>query len=218
MTSFAIEENGKLRFVEATAAQDHCFDNIRGIACSSDGRWIAVTSTVASTLVLLERNGTTGKTTIYQVLKDEENEVRGLQGAFGCAFSPDGKFVYTCSGRFGGDNSVGVFSLSQEGKLTVVQELFDGTDELNGYAGGNGIAVSADGRNVYVAGQLSKSVACFARDPKTGKLKLIEIIPNQNQQLESPSDLGISPDGKFVYVAVEGNKSIAIFHREGSGD
>ncbi|MBI4661069.1 MAG: beta-propeller fold lactonase family protein [Verrucomicrobia bacterium] len=218
VTAFAIEEPGKLRFIQATDAQNHCFDNMRGIAISPDGQWIAVTSATASTLVLLERDAGSGKTAIRQMLKDEEGGVRGLEGAFGCTFSPDGKFVYTCSGRFGGDNAVGVFAVSKDGKLAVVQEQFDGTGELKGYAGGNGIAVSADGRNVYVAGQLSKSVACFERDARTGKLRSIQVVPNQDKQLESPSDLGVSPDGKFVYVAIEGNKSISIFRRETGGE
>ena len=52
-----------------------------------------------------------------------------------------------------------VLDAAQDGHraLELVQETFDGTDALRGFAGGNEIVVSPDGHNVYAAGSRSRN-------------------------------------------------------------
>ena len=107
---------------------------------------IVVTSSIAGTLVVLDRDVTTGETTVRQVIKNGDGDVRGLDGALGVAFSPDGQFAYTSAGRFRGDSVVGVYKFDEAGQLSLVQEIVNAEDDLPDFVGGNEITVSADGR------------------------------------------------------------------------
>ena len=142
-------------------------------------RTIVVTASTAGTLVVLDRDVTTGKTTVRQVIKNGDGDVRGLDGAMGVAFSPDGQFAYTSAGRFRGDSVVGVYKFDEAGQLSLVQEIVNAEDDLPDFVGGNEIAVSADGRSVYAVASRSESIACFDRDTLTGKLTFIDTIANE---------------------------------------
>ncbi|MCH7800856.1 MAG: beta-propeller fold lactonase family protein [Chloroflexi bacterium] len=130
VTVFRISEKGKLEFIEANTGESSCFSGARGIAIHPDGKTIVVTASSAGTLVVLDRDAKTGKTTVRQVLKDEEGDVHGLDGAMGVAVSQDGQFVYTSAGRFQGDSAVGVYKFDKAGKLALVQELMNGEEGL----------------------------------------------------------------------------------------
>lgn len=211
VTVFRIADD-ELEFVEA--GQDSGFANVRGIAVSPDGNDIAVTSSDAATLIVLNRIESSGKTSTRQVIEDERNGVHGLDGAMGVAMSADGQFVYVSSGRFRGDNAIGVYRFDDEGELSLVQELENGTDDLQGFEGGNEITVSPDGLNVYAVGSGSSSLACFEREPETGRLRLLETIPDEQDRLKAAAGICVSPDGEFVYVAAEQSGSISVFRRQ----
>jgi 6-phosphogluconolactonase (cycloisomerase 2 family) len=217
---FRVADN-KLKFVESFPGEEQCFAGARGIALSPDGKSLYVTSFQAGTLVVLSRDQASGRLSLKQVLKDG-GKIKGLGGVECVCASPDGKFVYTCSGRFlgtkivGGANGVSAFRVEDDGNLTLVQEFISETSDLKNFAGGNDVIVSPDGLNVYACGTLSKSVACFDRDPKTGKLEYITTL--QSDATGGPSELGAnalawSPDAKFLYLTVEDEGVISIFQR-----
>ena len=56
---------------------------MRGIAVHSDAKTIVLAASTAGTLVVLERDIMTGKTTVRQVIKNGDGEVRGLDGVMG---------------------------------------------------------------------------------------------------------------------------------------
>jgi 6-phosphogluconolactonase (cycloisomerase 2 family) len=214
VTVFRITEEDKLCWVEADYGENGCFNGARGIALHPDGKSMYVTSSGAGTLVMLSRDAISGKTTVKQIIKDEEGGVHGLAGAFAVALSPEGNFVYTSAGCFHGDNAVGVYRRSEDGTLALVQEIVDGTDALRDFTGGNEIVVSPDGHNVYAAGSRSSTVACFRRDPMTGKLTYLETLTGTGPVLLGrPSGVGISPDGDFLYVAAEHSHALSVFKR-----
>lgn len=217
VTCFRVTDDRTLEWIEATKGRDDCFANSRGIATSPDGGSLYVTSSDAGTLVVLSRDAKTGKTEVRQILKDETGDVHALMGVSSVAASSDGKFVYTSSGRFLGDSAVSAFKVEKDGTLSVMQEFMsdetaEGDNAIKNFLGGNEILITSDGRNVYAAGTRSSSIACFDRDPKTGRLTVRTTIDVGNGEL-GPAGLGVSPDGKFLYAAVEGDGVLAIFER-----
>jgi 6-phosphogluconolactonase (cycloisomerase 2 family) len=205
----------KLELVGTDAGKDSCYTGARGIAFHPDGKTAFVVANDANTLVSVDRDESTGKTSVRQVVKDEENGVHGLAGAMGVVVSPDGRFVYVSAGRFQGDNAVSTFRLGSDGKLSLVQEILNGEGELRGFEGGNHLDISPDGLNLYVSATRSRSVACFRRDPETGKLRVLETLPDGGDATENgAAGIGVSPDGRFVYVATEDGKALSVFRRD----
>jgi 6-phosphogluconolactonase (cycloisomerase 2 family) len=109
---------------------------------------------------------------------------------------------------------VSVFRLTTAGQLAFVEEFIEGDGVLRNFDGGNQIAVSPDGLNVYAIATLSRTIACFHRDPATGKLRYLETIADGGADAGSGADgIALSPDGRFVYVATEDTKAISVFAR-----
>jgi DNA-binding beta-propeller fold protein YncE len=112
----------------------------------------------------------------------------GLSGANAIAASPDGRNVYVTAGTAGtaqgpGYGAVATFSRdASSGVLTQTSCISsDGTDSVDGAIGtcaasgpglldADGIAATADGKNVYVAGFTSGSIVQLTRDTGTGAL------------------------------------------------
>ena len=102
---------------------------------------------------------------------------RELDGAIGVAVSPDSRNVYVASSV---DAAVAVFDIDpgtgglaqkagQDGCVSESGSLLsceDGRALLQAWA----VAVSPDGRNVYVASFQSDAVLIFDRDPATGAI------------------------------------------------
>jgi 6-phosphogluconolactonase (cycloisomerase 2 family) len=208
-------DDGKLEFVEADEGKDGCYRGGRGLAFHPDGKTLFVASRTAG-LVVADRDATTAKTSVRQVIKDEEGDAHGLDGAMGVAVSPDGRSVYVSAGRFEGDNAVSAFRIDPDGRVAFLQEFLNGAGELRDFVGGNSIAITPDGLNVYAVATRSGTVASFRRDPATGKLRYLETLDDGGEGAgeNGAAGLGISPDGRYVYVATEDKKSLSIFQRD----
>jgi DNA-binding beta-propeller fold protein YncE len=130
----------------------------------------------------------------------------------GAVVSPDGRNVYVRAG-VGSRGSLRVFVRSGvSGRLTQVEcvarnarPCVDG----RGLETPAAVAVSPDGRSVYVAARNGRSVGIYARIAR-GKLRTAESVTG----LAHPAALAVSPDGRFVYV---GGDRIWIFARSSSG-
>ena len=208
-------DGDSLEWVQTNTGENNCFRGARGIACHPNGKWLYVMSDDASTLTVLARDDQTGRTKILKVYKDGTEGIRGLGGAFAVACSPDGRFIYTSSGRFHGDDTIGVYKVGDDGQLTVVQEIQNGDSELEGFEGGNEILVTPDGKYVYAAATRSSMVAGFHRDKETGRLTVLdkESIASADPDNLGPAGLGISPKGDHLYVAAESLGKIIVFRR-----
>ncbi len=165
--------------------------------------------------------------------------VQGLDGPWGVAVSPDGEHLYAVS-----ETDFLVLFKREEttGDLTFVEALQDGVNGIDGLDGARDVAVSTDGKFVYVVSSADDSIAVFERniidgDPDFGKLTPKQLISNgqsQNSQtvdgLEEPSVVLLSPDpdgagmpelpDTHVYVIGKGENavgadvgSIAVFER-----
>lgn len=211
VVTLRVVEGKLLEFVESNKGRDDCFKGARGIAVSADGKFLYVTSALAGTLVVLARDADSGKTAVKQVLKNGVDGAEGLLGAFAVACSPDGKFVYTSSGRFRGTTAISAFQRKSDGTLKFVETLTD----LTGFNGGNEIRIGPKGKHVYACGTKSSSLLVLKRDSKSGKLTPAQTLKNKTDgKLSSVAGLAISSDGRFVYAAAENDGAISIYERK----
>jgi DNA-binding beta-propeller fold protein YncE len=95
------------------------------------------------------------------------------------------------------------------------------------FMGSRAIAVSADGKNVYVASSRSNAVAVFRRNPKTGALGQPSGAAGcvaakgafecgKAIGLNGPNSVAISPNGRNVYVTSRGSNAVTAFQRNRS--
>jgi 6-phosphogluconolactonase (cycloisomerase 2 family) len=213
---FEVAEGKRLKLVHTFEGQDRCFDGARGIVAHPDGKTMYVSSRRYGALAVLDVDPATGKLGVRQILRDGQEGIQGLAGTTGACVSRDGKFVYTISGRFEGDQAIGAYKVGEDGKLAVLQEFISEQSDLKDFSGANELTISPDDKYFYASGTTSCSVACFRRDPASGKLQYVTTV--QNEATGVGSDLGAnglecSADGRFLYLALENAAAISIFER-----
>jgi len=93
------------------------------------------------------------------------------------------------------------------------------------FMGSRALAVSPDGKNVYVASSGSDAIAVFRRDPRSGALTQPRgeggCIAAKGANgcapaiaLDGPNSLAVSPDGRTVYATSRASNSIGAFRRD----
>ena len=189
-------------------------DAPRGLVVSPDGAHVYVTSHGDDSVLVFARSASTGLLTPVQVVKDG-GDVDGLARALGIAISRDGAHVYV-TGSF--DNAVAAFSRdASTGRLTFVEREKDGVGGVNGLKGAFSVALSRDGKNVYVTGHTDNALVVFSRDPLTGALTFVEVHEDGLggvDGLSGPNVVAVSSDGVHVYVAASGDHSVTDFTRD----
>ncbi|MDX6580818.1 MAG: hypothetical protein QOI10_2 [Solirubrobacterales bacterium] len=214
------------------------------VTVSGDGANVYATSVGSNAVTTFARNPSTGALTqagdssgcISNAALTGCTTGRALDGSDIVTVSPDGANVYV--GAFVG-NAVAVFARNgATGALT--QPADDSGCLTNAPTGGcttaigigspEGMAVSADGNNVYVAAALSNDVAVLDRDPSTGALTQAGdgsgCISNAaltgcttGTQLSGADAVAVSPDDADVYVTSLFSNSLTSFTRTaGTGD
>lgn len=155
--------------------------------------------------------------TYSQAIKDDVSGVDGLAGSYGIVVSPDDKHVYTSSST---DDAVVVFSRSStNGKLTFVEVHKDdgqtgGT--IDGLADAKRLAISNDGKHIYVPTSNDDALVVFSRNATTGELTYVETLRDGISGvdgLNGAHELVISPDDSFVYSTGYVDDAVAVFSR-----
>jgi 6-phosphogluconolactonase (cycloisomerase 2 family) len=208
---------GLLTFVEyKTNGRDGVtgLSGAEGVVVSPDGNFVYVAGEFDSSVAVFRRNPTTGTLTFVECKRDGSGGVDGLGGAAFLTMSPDGNHVYAVGLN---DNSVAVFSRNPTtGTLTFVECKKDGSGGVDGLSGACGVAISPDGRSVYVAGYRDNAVAAFSRNLTTGALTYMGCSKDGSggvDGLEGAAAVTVSPDGGSVYVASYGDDAVAVFSR-----
>jgi DNA-binding beta-propeller fold protein YncE len=155
------------------------------------------------------------KLTILEIFKDGENGVDGLAGAPDVAVSSDGENVYVAGYA---DDALAVFDRNTDTGALSYSTLFeDGVAGVDGLAGAQDVAVSSDGKNVYVAGYADSALVVFDRDTDTGALSYSTLFEDGVagvDGLNEVTDVAVSLDGENVYAAGMFDDALAVFNRD----
>ena len=213
-----------------------------GVAVSPDGRSVYVASGISDAIARFDRiptgqlgyagclanSGAQGCADLFP-----PGPAGPLDGAVSAAVSPDGRSVYVASFDSG---SVAHFLRAPDGALAYDGCLSSsGTPDCGdlppaGAAGplngAGGVAVSADGRSVYVVSGASDSVSHFARALPGGRIAYDGCLANgaaggcgdlppagAGGPLDDAASVAVSPDGRSVYVASFASRSVSHFFR-----
>jgi 6-phosphogluconolactonase (cycloisomerase 2 family) len=166
----------------ADCAQAKALGAVSEIAISPDDRHVYAATTTS--IVLFTRAPGTGALTWAGCVSDSGGDGRpgtdgacvdgdALNGVTDVAVTPDGKFVYATAQW---SSSLVWFARNPEtGALTPagclkVAPRGDRCMGALGLMSASGLAISADGKSVYVLSGFDASIAAFARDPETGAL------------------------------------------------
>lgn len=207
-----------------------------GMAISGDGANIYVATALSSALVVLTRDRSTGALTqasdgsgciVYMPLSGCTTGVQ-LSGANAVAFKPGGD-VYATSLL---SNSVTAFTRTSSGALIQKQGTFGclvwlravGCSFGRALRAPEGLAISPDGKNVYVAAFGTGAIDVLDRGSKAGKLTqkpgragclAPRSVPGCTlaRALRGVSSIALSPDGRYLYSTSFGSNAVDIFRR-----
>jgi DNA-binding beta-propeller fold protein YncE len=234
--------------VSQTGTGGTCVDGIalRGaisVVVSPDGKNVYVASVLSNAVAAFQRDTTTGALTQLAGSAACVREPAGacrvgrnLARPFSLAVSPDGKNVYAAASV---SDAVAVLRRNATTGALYQSPATGGCASgdasctpAKALDGARSVAVSADGKNVYVASQDGDAVAAFRRNATTGALtQLVGPLGKagcvsetgssgdcaEGKALNEPKSVAVSPDGASVYVASFQSDAVAVFARNPAG-
>lgn len=205
-------EQGKLAVIESQQIAA-VTDGARGIAIEPDGNFVAVCAQYAHSVAIFSRDRKSGQLKHIGTARNGEKDVSGIEGVFRAAFSPDGKFLYTSSGRFGGSDCIGVFAVDEDVIIAQVGKLDMAAASGLEWKGGNAVAVSpVKGDPRVIAGaSVSDTIAEIRRHRDTGAVELAGIVEDTTKGSPGIAGICFSPDGKYFYAADEAEAVLRVF-------
>ena len=207
-------------------ANGHGLGGPNGVAVSPDGKSVYVASARSNAVVRLNRNTTTGAITqpagaagcISEDGSGPCADGHGLDGPLGVAVSPGGNSVYVASwsgyavARLNRDRTTGAIT-QPAGSAGCIGEFGTGTcADGHGLSAPYDVALSPNGKSVYVASYSSYAVARLNRNTTTGAISQPAGTAGcvsedgtgpcaDGHGLINPADVAVSADGKSVYAA-----------------
>lgn len=189
-------------------------DNVVAETVSPDGKHVYAVG-ISGGLAVFARNLGTGALTFVEAHFDGLAGIDGLAFARDVVVAPNGAHVYVAGLA---DDAIAIFSRDDEtGALTFIDTVKDGVGGVNGLDGAIALAFSADGKNLYAAGDSENAIAVFAADASTGLLSFVEVQlegVNGTSGILGISDLVVAPDGKNLYAAGVSASTVTTFGRD----
>ncbi|MDA0285634.1 MAG: beta-propeller fold lactonase family protein, partial [Planctomycetota bacterium] len=230
---------GNLTFVESLANNGMDFfgstitglDGASNVIVSADGRHVYVASEIDRTVAFFVHHpGDTQLTFISSTILDGMGNTFNIVLPSSMAFSRDESILMVASET--GD-LIAFLEVTPNGDLISKGVLADGDSNpdlsvIDGLGGASSIAVSPDGRHLYVTGATDNSIAVFDQSIFQGEhdevtLPLfVESLTNGGQDaagnpvsgILGATSVTVSPDGNHVYVTGASSNSIAVFSRD----
>jgi 6-phosphogluconolactonase (cycloisomerase 2 family) len=191
------------------------------VTFSPDGKHVYVTAYSIYSIATFALDPATGELTYIETEADGVDDptdpggtVTGLYEPYSVVVSPDGKSVYAPADT---DDGLAAFSRdAATGKLNFVEAEFDGVGGVEGLVDADSVAISPDGKNLYVGAGSDEAVAVFSRDPATSALSFVEVQQGTGSggsvaELESVDDIAVSANGEQLYAV--GDSKLLRFDR-----
>lgn len=221
----------------AGCAQGLALSSPEGMAVSADGQNVYVATAVSNAVLTLNRDMTTGALSqpadgtgcVTQAALAGCTTGFEVKGANAVAVSPDDRDVYVTSLL---SSSLTSFSRGSTGALKQIPGAGGCVAWLfqppctpgRAFRAPEGLAVSPDGRNVYVTAFSSGAVTVMNRFRSTGTVVqksgrdgcvTVQSIAkcNSGRYLAGASSIALSRDGRFAYVTANKSNAIAVFRR-----
>ena len=194
-SSVAVNPIGPRGFVAAEPVQVlPMVKNAHQIMPDPSNRFVFVPNLGADMVAQLRFDGATGQLT--------PNQPPAVYTATGAgprhvAWHPNGRYVYLLNELDGSLTGYGFDSAG--GTLTALETTSVLPDGFAGKPWGAQIHVTPDGRFLYASERRASTLACFAVDSLTGRLRTVAKITTEAQ----PRGFDIDPSGQFVVVAGE---------------
>jgi 6-phosphogluconolactonase (cycloisomerase 2 family) len=216
------------------------------IVVSPDGKSVYAGSEEDDAVVRFARNKKSGALTAKGCIDDSDFNTDPSQGEDTCskstdglaqvgplAISGDGKYLYVASE---GEVAVGKFkraktgALKAKGCIQAASTVDDACDKSAvGLVKPEGLAISSDGKSLYVVSESEDAIVHFKRNLSTGGLSDkgciedhdvgVPVCSKHSPGLSENSSVVVSKDGKSVYVGSWNDDAVASFARDkGSGD
>jgi CSLREA domain-containing protein len=166
-------------------------DGISDTVVSPDGRHVYATASSSGVVSAFTRNLESGFLTPSSFLSGAD-----YFNARGIAISPDGQQVYVTAGSGFLSRFLVLQRNNDSGTLTSFAR-FRNDQELSDFTWPDGIAVSPDGRHIYVAATGSNAIFIFSRSA-SGAVSFVTSITSSN--LNGVQQLALSEDGVYLYA------------------
>ena len=216
--------------VDETGFEDAALAAPLDVIVSPDGRHVYIAAEEDDAVVVMARNASTGTLSFVENQDDTGAAGANLDGVRRLRLSADGNHLYAA-----GANAGALVTFSRDagtGALTFLEAEVNGGDDPDDV--GNtvehmsrpaGLALSADGSQVYVASRFGDSVQVFERDADPasedfGRLSFVTTYRNGALGivgLDGAFNIGVSDDNAHVYVAAEAENAIVLFDRNPDG-
>ena len=181
---------------------------------SHDGDYVYVLAANDNTINTFYRNPVSGTLTLYESKTEGINGVTGINFPVNLAVSPNDNNIYTASA---GSNAITIFNRNVGGYLDFLENKVSGGAGVDGLDDPYSIAISPDGKHLYVASNDEDAVAIFSRNQTSGKINYIDMVVDGIDGVNGlfkASSVTVSPDGKNVYATGNNDDAVVVFSRD----
>ena len=196
---------------------------VQDLKLSADGEFVYVVAMDDNAITVLERDLSDGSLAFVQSLA-QGGAVQGMKKPFRLALSPDGAQVYVLA-----QESSAITSFDRDpgtGELSFARSINQTMPDLAKLITPSGIAVSADGAQVYVTARLGNALLAFDRNTDTSSADFGVLVWRATFAggpggitvgLKGAFGIALSPDGRQLYLTAEVDNAVSTFDRATDG-